>query len=177
MNNLRYIVLLVFTIISFQNGFSQDRSLDINRGIISYLIGNWTGEESGNPGAGKGYFSFKYSLDSNVVIRESHVEFPQSSERPAFRHDDMLMLYRESSNTYNRAIYFDNEQHVLHYTIKIAEDNKSIVFNGVQTAGEPVFRLTYKVVDENRVYVSFEFAPPDKPEEFKIYLEGISSRQ
>jgi len=61
---------------------------------LSYLIGDWTGEGSGKPGVGTGYFSFSFSLDSNIIIRKSHSEYPPSKDRPAIIHDD-LQIYKK----------------------------------------------------------------------------------
>ena len=40
----------------------------------------------------------------------------------------------------------------------------------------PRFRLSYELIDANTVNVKFEMANPDKPEEFRVYIEGKSKR-
>jgi hypothetical protein len=170
------ILVLLLCISSFSVSSQEKTEKEWNK-ALSYLIGDWTGEGTGKPGEGSGYFSFKYSLDSNIIVRNSHSEYPPSKDKPGIIHDDLLVIYKESSDSFNKAIYYDNEGHVIHYNIAVSDDIKSIIFNGEQSSNQPVFRLIYKIIDENKVNISFEFALPDKPDSFKTYLEGTSVRK
>jgi hypothetical protein len=177
---MKITIIVILVLLLFFCGFSvfsqEKTEKDWNR-TLSYLIDDWTGEGTGKPGEGSGYFSFKYSLDSNIIVRNSHSEYPPSNDKPEIIHDDLLVVYKESSDSFNKAIYYDNEGHVIHYNIAVSEDNKSIIFTGEQSINQPVFRLTYKIMDENKVYITFEFALPDKPDSFNTYLEGTSVRK
>ena len=50
----------------------------------SWLIGDWAGEGSGQPGVGGGTFTFKTDLDKNILVRNSHSEFEMSQDGEKF---------------------------------------------------------------------------------------------
>ena len=64
-------------------------------GAIQYLVGNWTGEGGGVPGQGVGGFSFQPDLHGKILVRKSRAEYPATKDRPAFEHDDLMIVYRE----------------------------------------------------------------------------------
>lgn len=139
------------------------------------LIGEWVGEGNGQPGNGNGSFSFRFDLDNSVIIRKSHTEFPATSGRPAFTHDDLLIIYPDDNGLPKKAIYFDNEVHTINYSIEYT--SKSIVLTSVKIADKPCFRLTYEIIDDLTVNVKFEMSTPQKQDDFKIYLEGKSIKK
>lgn len=135
-----------------------------------FLIGIWEGEGSGLPGKGSGNFSFGKDLDGKILIRENHSEYPATDDKPATVHDDLLIIYPDTSGNPANAIYFDNEGHVINYDISYPDS--SIVLTSVISANSPRFRLTYKSIDSKTVNIKFEIAFAQKPEDFKTYLEG-----
>src|ERR1700749_2872292 len=74
----------------------------------SWLMGEWKGEGSGEPGKGGGVFSFKPDLDSKILVRKSHSEYPASGTKPAIIHDDLMIVYPDFPGNPSKAIYFDN---------------------------------------------------------------------
>ena len=106
----------------------------------TFLTGTWAGEGSGQPGQGSGGFSFSFDLDQKILVRKSHTEFPASGDRPATVHDDLLVVYPEAGGNPSKAIYFDNEGHVIHYTIGYS--GELIVLTSEKRGNLPVFRLT-----------------------------------
>ena len=52
-----------------------------------FLIGEWAGEGSGQPGQGKGAFSLAPDLQGKILLRKNHAEYPASGDRPAAAHD------------------------------------------------------------------------------------------
>lgn len=136
----------------------------------SWLIGEWKGEGTGQPGQGGGVFSFKPALDDKVLIRKSHSEYPASNGKPAIVHDDLMIVYPDFSGTPSKAIYFDNEGHTINYSIAVSD--KVIVFLSEKTANIPVFRLTYTRLDAKTVDVTFEISRDGAT--FKTYIEGKS---
>jgi hypothetical protein len=178
MKTLPYCLSIIILFCYLNNtAFAQKETLSSTAQILSYLIGDWTGEGSGKPGEGTGYFSFSYYLDSNIIIRKSHSEYPPSKDRPSIIHDDLLIIYKESSDSFNKAIYFDNEEHIIHYYVTVSDDNESIIFSGERSVSQPTFRLTYRIIDDNKVNVIFEYALPEKPDSFKTYIAGTSIRK
>jgi hypothetical protein len=57
------------------------------------FLGNWTGAGSGEPGQGAGEFSFGPELQGAILARHSYAEYPATKDRPAYRHDDLIVIY------------------------------------------------------------------------------------
>jgi hypothetical protein len=138
----------------------------------SFLIGEWRGEGSGQPGQGGGSFSFAFDLDKNVLIRKSHSEYPATETKPKIIHDDLMIVYSDAANSPLKAVYFDNEGHVINYSVKYSEE--SITLTSDKIANVPVFRLTYTFIDNNTVDTKFEMSQDG--EKFMTYIEGKSRK-
>jgi hypothetical protein len=137
-----------------------------------WLIGDWLGEGSGAPGQGGGSFSFKLDLDKRILVRKSHSEYPAADGKPPLVHEDLLIVYPDPSGIADQAIYFDNEGHVIQYTLAYAD--KAIVFTSDKIPGAPVFRLTYARLDDGTV--NTEFAMSRDGEKFTPYVAGRSRK-
>jgi hypothetical protein len=135
-----------------------------------YLIGNWAGEGNGTPGKGTGFFSFKTDLNDKILVRKNYSEYPATADKPAIVHNDILIIYPDTSGNPVKAIYFDNEGHVINYAISYSDS--SIVLTSNISNDSPRFRLTYKEIDNKTVHIKFEIAFAQKPDEFKPYVEG-----
>jgi hypothetical protein len=142
----------------------------------SFLLGEWTGTGSGQPGQGTGKFAFKPDLQRRVLVRTNYAEYPATKEKPAFRHDDLMIIYRESSAGPAKAIYFDSEGHVIRYVVQINESAKTATFLSEPTSGAPSYRLTYIGKGPDEVRIRFEVAPPNKPDQFQTYIEASAQR-
>jgi hypothetical protein len=142
-----------------------------------FLIGQWAGEGSGEPGKGSGEFSFAWDLQKKVLVRKSRTDFPASAGRPAFSHEDLMVVYQGDHNGPRRAIYFDSEGHVINYVATVSDDKQTLTFLSEAAAAVPRFRLTYSKEKEDTVRIKFEMALPGKPDDFKTYLEGSAHRQ
>ena len=139
------------------------------------LLGKWKASGAGKPGEGAGEFSFTLELQDRVVVRKSHTDYPASSDRPAFAHDDLMILTRTNEGKV-RADYFDNEGHVIRYSGDVSQDGKVLTFTSDTTPGQPAFRLTYTLAGAGEMKIRFEIAPPGKPGEFKTYVEGTARK-
>jgi hypothetical protein len=160
---------------------SQDQSKSGQQGPAnkldskwSALAGEWAGEGSGNPGSGAGTSSFQFDLQKQVLVRRSHSEYPASGGRPATVHDDLMVIY-PGTDEESRAIYFDNEGHVIEYSAKWSAGGDTLTFLSKPTAGTPQFRLIYKKVDAQTLTVVFEMAPPGQTA-FRPYVSGRLKR-
>lgn len=143
-------------------------------GEFQFLIGAWEGVGKGSPGSGKGTFAFEPALGGSVLIRRSHSEYPAAEGRPAAVHDDLMVVYRENGGT--RAVYFDNENHVIHYSIAFSSPPRTITLTSDAAANAPRFRFVYRMIDADTVNGRFEIAPPGKPDAFVTYIEGDARR-
>ncbi len=145
-----------------------------NWGKLNFLIGNWKGEGSGKPGEGEGYSSFKYDLNNKIIIRNSHSEYPATKDKSLIVHDDLMIIYFNYSGNPDKAIYFDNEGHVINYSISIPNEI-DIIFTSDKIPNVPLFRLTYSKIENDLVNVKFEISQDG--ENYIPYLEGKSKRQ
>ncbi len=132
---------------------------------LAFLDGNWVAEPDGQGGSGA--FSFARELDGRVVVRRNHAVVPARGERPGGVHDDLLVLWAENGAV--KADYWDNEGHVIRY--EVAASPGRAVFTSTAGPG-PRFRLVYTEREPGLVDVTFEIAPPGKPDAFAPYLSG-----
>jgi hypothetical protein len=139
----------------------------------NWLIGDWAGQGSGEPGKGGGTFSFKFDLDKKILVRKSHSEYPATNDKPAIFHEDLMIVYPDSTGNPGKAVYFDNESHVIHYTITYSD--KSIQLTSDKSANVLVFRLTYISLDDSTVNTKFEMSQDG--EKFITYIEGLSKKK
>jgi len=141
-----------------------------------FLLGEWVlGDGGGRPGqATSAWASFSLDLQEQLIVRKNHSEYASVDGKPPVIHDDLMTVYKEGGVI--RAIYWDTEGHTIHYTARLSEDGKKIVFLSDPTAG-PRFRLTYENLKPGTMKIGFEIAPPDKPGQFAIYVEGTMVRK
>jgi hypothetical protein len=140
-----------------------------------FLLGEWEGGHEGDPGQGYGRFSFSFELDQNILVRRNRTVFPATKEREGYTHDDLLIIYTEFTGS-KRAIYFDNEEHVIHYEVSVSPDQKTIMLVSDPAPSMPQFRFTYEKEAENALDTRFEIAPAGQAGAFTVYLEGIARR-
>jgi acetyl esterase/lipase len=142
-----------------------------------FLVGEWTGEGAGKPGQGAGAFSFAFALQEKVLVRKNRSDYPATKDRPAMAHEDLMVIYRGDNNQGTRAIYFDNEGHVIQYAVTFSDDRRTLVFLSEATPSTPRFRLSYSKRNGETLGIKFEIAPPGKPDAFSTYLEGTARRK
>lgn len=138
----------------------------------NWLISEWKGEGAGQPGQGAGSFTFSYNLDSKIIERKAHTEFPATADKPKAVHDDLLFVYTDFSGNLSKAIYFDNEGHTINYTVSYQD--KNIIFQSEKIENMPIFRLTYTPIDSETVNTKFEMSRDGQT--FTTYIEGKSKR-
>ena len=82
-----------------------------------------------------------------------------------------MVISPGATETQGRAMYWDNEGHVIEYSATWAPDGNTLTF--VSKAGPgPQFRLTYKKMEADSLTVGFEMAPPGQSGAFKPYTSG-----
>ena len=136
---------------------------------LAFLIGTWEGVGSGSPGASAGEFSFESQVQGHVLVRHN------MSDSPSGHHEDVMLLYA-APRVGLRAIYVDNEDHVINYAVSLSEEPKGAVFLSDNVPGMPRFRLSYRVKPDGTAGIVFEMAPPGTTE-FKVYLEGTGRKR
>jgi hypothetical protein len=142
-------------------------SLPRELAALSFLLGDWEGG-GGAPGQSTGGTSFAPSLQDRVVIRTNFAVTPAASQAPASRHDDLMIIYVDERGMV-RADYYDNEGHVIRYTMAIASPGH-VVFTSDPVPSGPQYRLTYQDSSPELVKGTFSIASPGKPGVFTPYL-------
>ncbi|HLY99370.1 MAG TPA: hypothetical protein VKT33_09925 [Candidatus Angelobacter sp.] len=134
------------------------------------LEGKWVGEGSSELGQGSGYFTLEPDLQGKVWVRRNHSEYPAGKERPAYTHEDLMIVYFDSAAKRTRAFYQDTEGHTIQYAVTAA--GHDIIFLSDPQPGAPRFRLTYSATDPAHMTVALEMAQPGKPDDFHKIVEG-----
>lgn len=145
---------------------------NINWDKWSWLIGEWKGEGSGQPGQGEGIFSFSFDLDKNIIVRKSHSEYPATENKPKIIHDDLMIVFFDTNDGSTKAVYFDNEGHIINYSV--AYTDKSIALTSLKAPNAPIFRLTYYLLENEMVNTRFEMSRDGV--NFMTYIEGKSKK-
>lgn len=141
-----------------------------------FLLGEWAGEGGGSEaGQGLGTSTFYLDLQNTILVRKNQSNFSASNDRPAYSHDDLMIIYQQPDST--KAIYFDNEGHVINYTLEFSQEKNTVTFLSELNPSTPRFRLTYAKVKEGALKIKFEIAPPGKPEAFSQYIEAVLIRR
>jgi hypothetical protein len=141
-------------------------------GPAQFLVGHWTGEGTGQPGSGSGAFSFAADLAGHVLVRKSFADYPAADGKPAFRHDDLMLVYRNETSHRLQAIYFDSEGHVIPYTLSPA--GQGVVFLSDGPPNQMRYRMTFTPTGPDHLKIKFEIAAPNK--EFATYIEAGAHR-
>jgi hypothetical protein len=146
-----------------------------NWNAFKFLMGEWVGEGTGMPGEGTGGFTFILDLQNTILVRKNYANYPATKERPAFRHDDLMIVYQEEGKT--KATYYDNEQHVINYSVTVSSDSNAVTFVSDPSPSAPRFRLTNKKAGTDKISIVFEIAPPGKPDAFSRYIDAKARRK
>jgi len=142
---------------------------------LQFLVGTWIGEGSGEPGpSGTGGSTFFFELDKQILVRNNWAKYPpRPGEKTGISHEDLMIIYPDSSGAAMRAIYFDNEEHVIEYSVQPA--GSDVVFESAGSPSTPSYRLTYTSTGADHAKLKFEIAPPGKS--FATYIEASVHRE
>jgi hypothetical protein len=132
---------------------------------LQFLLGSWEGTGTGAPGASTGTAGFTVDLQGHALLRRA------TNDAPTGHHEDLMVIYPGTGDL--RALYIDNEQHVISYRVTVTSDPRGAVFLSEETPGAPRFRLTYALGKDGVLTTSFAMAGPGAAD-FKTYVEGTS---
>jgi hypothetical protein len=133
---------------------------------FDWLLGAWTADGGGaQPGTpqGQGGFSFTPDAGGQVIVRKNFADYPAQGGKPAERHDDLMVIFREGGA--ERATYWDSEGHIIHYAVTAPAPGR-VVFESDDPAG-PKYRITYR---QTPAGLEGEFALSPDRQTFKPYL-------
>lgn len=130
---------------------------------LSFLFGTW---EATGQGGSTGGFTLEAELGGKVLVRHAFNQSPQG------RHEDLTVFHKDPAGGI-RATYFDNEGHVILYTVTVADN--TAVFLSDEIAGGPRFRLTCALGQAGALTITFEIQPPGASA-FAVYVKGEAHR-
>ena len=137
---------------------------------LSFLEQNWEANTNGYAGVkSAGTYTFRRELGGHILARRATSDV--ACKGPAdfdCGHGDMLYIYQDAPGQPLKAIYFDNEGHVIHYNVSTPVPS-SVVFLSEPSGGAPQFRLTYEMKGA-LLLGKFQSQMPGQSE-WKSYLE------
>lgn len=137
---------------------------------LSFLQGTWEAKTQGEAGIiSSGTYTFRMELGDHILAR--HSNHSGECKGPAnfdCHHTDLLYLYQEGTGQALKAIYFDNEGHVIHYTA-LLPNTSSLELISDPTQQGPQFRLLYELKG-TILFGKFQMRMPGQ-QEWKSYLE------
>jgi hypothetical protein len=145
---------------------------------LSFLEGTWDARaQSGSAGAQvSGTYTFKAELKHHVLARHSEPADCKGPEAFDCKHSDLLYIYREADGQGQplRAIYLDNEGHVIHYAVSTPEATTALFISEPSPSG-PQFQMVYQLKDAV-MSGKFQMRMPGQSD-WKSYLEWSGAKK
>ncbi len=136
--------------------------------LLAFLEGTWEAKTQGGSASAvsDGTYTFRKELSGHILARHSSAAGCKGPADFNCDHHDLLYVYPDGPAL--KAIYFDNEGHVIQYTVSTPAPNSAIFLSDPSIPG-PQFRLTYQL---NGAVMSgkFQIRMPGQTE-WKSYLE------
>jgi len=141
-----------------------------------FLLGTWGAKTQGGSAgaAAAGTYTFQLELRNHVLARHSSNAGCKGPADFDCDHGDLLYLYQDAAGQPLKAIYFDNEGHVIHYDVATPAANTVVLVSAASESG-PQYRLTYEL--KGSVMAGrFQLRLPGQSE-FRSYLEWSGERK
>ncbi len=140
---------------------------------LGFLLGEW--QAVSQPGEPTGRFTFTAQVQSRVIVRTNYADYAATNDRPAYRHEDLMVIYEDEQQQL-RADYYDSEGHVIRYAGNMTAPN-AVVFTSEPAQSGPGFRLSYQLRRDGELQGTFEIAAPNSPGAFAPYLAWTARRR
>lgn len=143
---------------------------------LRFLLGTWEGRTQGGAAqaSASGAYTFQLDLRNHVLARHTAGDTCKGPADFNCEHSDLLYVYRPGPGQLLKAIYFDNEGHVINYDVTTPEPNTA-VFMSPATGPGPQFRLMYKL-DGRVMKGAFQMRMPGQ-NDFRSYLEWAGAKK
>jgi hypothetical protein len=143
---------------------------------LRFLLGTWEAKTQGGSAgaAAAGTYTFRLELKDHVLARHSASAGCKGPADFDCEHGDLLYLYQDTAGEPLKAIYFDNEGHVIHYDVTTPAPNTALLVSAAAPSG-PQYRLIYELKG-SIMSGKFQLRPPGQSE-FRSYLEWSGARQ
>jgi len=143
---------------------------------LQFLIGTWEAKTQGGSAqaASTGTYSFGFDLHDNVIARHSDKSTCKGAADFDCDHGDLLYIYFEGPTRALKAIYLDNEGHVIHYDVFVPAPSSAVFVSEPSQPGSQ-YRLSYELKGAT-MQGKFEIRPASQSE-FKTYLEWSGEKK
>lgn len=142
---------------------------------LGFLQGTWEAKASGQSGAqAQGTYTFQMELKNHVLARHSQYAGCKGPAEFDCDHSDLLYVYQESPGQPLKALYLDNEGHVIHYSVSTSTATSAEFVSDASQSG-PQFRLLYEL-QGSAMSGKFQMRMPGQSE-WKSYLEWSGSKR
>jgi hypothetical protein len=143
---------------------------------LQFLIGTWEAKTQGGfaKAEGIGTYMFQLELRNHILARHSSGEACKGPADFNCAHSDLLYVYQDAAGQPHKAIYFDNEGHVIHYQVSTPTAS-SVIFLSDPSRPGPQFRLSY-ALNGSILSGKFQMRMPGQTE-FTSYLEWSGAKK
>jgi hypothetical protein len=143
---------------------------------VGFLEGTWdAGTKGGTAGANvSGTYVFKRELGGHILARHTSSAGCKGPEDFNCEHGDLLYIYQDTPGQPLKAIYFDNEGHVIHYSVSTPALNSAVFISDASAPG-PRYRLVYELKG-GAMFGKFQMQMPGKTE-WMSYLEWSGGKR
>jgi hypothetical protein len=171
----RILLLFLTSFLLVPAAFAQDSAADLAKWKpLQFLVGNWEAKTAGSEVKSIGTYSFQPELNGTILARHGTAESCKGPKDFDCDHHDRLYVYHDATvESGMRAIYFDNEGHVIRYIVTVPSAAK-VVFQSEAGPG-PQFRLTYELVN-GTMLGKFQVAAAGQTE-YHSYLEWSGGKK
>ncbi len=140
---------------------------------LAFLEGGWAVDAKGDTGArAAGNYLFARELNGHILARHGAYVFCVGPQDFDCGHQDLLYVYAEGSAL--KAIFLDNEGHVIHYDVSAPDATTAVFLSDASTPG-PRYRLSYSL--KNGIMTgNFQMLLPGKTE-WRDYLTWSGPKQ
>jgi hypothetical protein len=143
---------------------------------LAFLEGTWEARTmAGSAGAqASGTYTFTPELKRHILARHSTSAACEGPESFDCLHADLLYVYQDGEGKPLKAIYFDNEGHVIHYEVSTPDSTTAIFISDAAASG-PRFQLVYHL-KAAVMSGKFQMRMPGQAE-WKSYLEWSGQKK
>ncbi len=143
---------------------------------LRFLLGTWDATtKGGSAGAsGTGTYTFQLELKDHILSRRTNSAECKGPSDFNCEHSDLLYVYPDAPGGALKAVFFDNEGHVIHYKVS-TPTAASVFFVSDPSQKGPQYRLSYELKDKE-LFGKFEIRMPGQ-DQFKAYLEWSGARK
>jgi hypothetical protein len=143
---------------------------------LAFLEGTWEATATSSEGAtAMGTYTFRTELGNHVLARHSSsgagCKGPETFDCD---HHDLLYVFQDAPGQPLKAIYFDNEGHVIHYVVSTPGATSAMFLSESSQPG-PQFRLLYEL-KEATMWGKFQMRMPGQSD-WKSYLDWSGAKR